>query len=231
MRGHRHSHQFLVLVLAVFLTGSPVIGNPAELVGVAKASGKAEVNGTALPGERNVYSGDRISTQQEATVTLECTSPDKLLLGPNSQVRVDKQGENTVVNLERGVVNFRSTGKTRATLEAYGVEVRTNRGSSAVAQVALLGPNKAQIAALRGSLEVATTSETVTVPEGQAAMLSVQEEDDEDKKKPKGAGAGAGLTRGQKIAITLAVIGGAATAIALPLALDEDKEEVSPAGP
>ena len=221
----RLSCQLLSVFLGILLVGVPVRPDPAALLGVAKASGPVEINGMPFPDESNVYSGDQISTGKEATLTLVASWQERAQLAPESRARVRKHGESIVIALEEGTVYFRSKGATRTVLENYGVEVRAHKKIPTIAQVTLLSPQKARVAAVRGSVAVNAPAQSVVLRPGQAALITAAL----DQRLP-GAGGGAGPSQGAVIAITIAVIAGIVTAIAVPLAL-QGEEKVSPSGP
>ncbi len=236
----------MALGLILLLADLPVLGAPvggAELIGVAKASGQVEINGLPLPGESNVYSGDRVSTGEESTLMLISDPQERIQLAPESSVRLRKQGETTVIVLEQGAVYFRSAGRTRAVIEEYGLEIRTGSGSDSIAHVALVNPQRVQVSALQGSVEVRGEGQSVVLQPGQSALVTQEEaqEDEEEKRKEKkeykpgelrGAGAEKAkrdLRRKKILAIVLVPLGVAA-AIALPIVLNE-KGPVSPSVP
>ena len=216
----------LSLTLVLVLAGLPLWSEPNALVGVARTSGPAEINGVAFRAEGSVFSGDRVSTGRSATLTLAASAEERLQLEANSRALVRKDTNANVISLEKGIVSFRSQGQTRAVIEAYGVEVRPVGNSPAIVQVALLSPAKAQVAALRGSVEVKTPGQSVILKPGQGAMLTATAQE------PTGAGSGAGMSSGAKLALTLAIIGGLAASIAVPVALANDNNlPVSPTTP
>lgn len=197
--------------VSILLTGLPLLSDPVSLVGVARATGPIEINGRRSPPEATLYSGDRVDTGQ-SILTVAASPEEKLQVEAQSRVSFRKDGDVQVVNLEKGTVTFRSAGLTRAAVEVYGIEVRVEK--AAIAQVALLSPTKAQVAALQGSVEVKAPGRSVTLKPGEAALLTASAPQD-----PQGAGSNAGLSSGAKLALTLAVIGGVAAAIAIPVAL------------
>lgn len=236
----------MALGLILLLADLPVRGAPvgaAELIGVAKASGQVEINGLPLPGESNVYSGDRVSTGEESTLMLISGPQERIQLAPESSVRLRKQGETTVIVLEQGAVYFRSAGRTRAVIEEYGLEIRTGSGSDSIAHVALVNPQRVQVSALQGSVEVRGEGQSVLLQPGQSALVTQEEtqEDEEEKRKEKkeykpgelrGAGAEKAkrdLRRKKILAIVLVPLTVAA-AITLPIVLNE-KGPVSPSVP
>ncbi len=221
---YARSIQLLSVCLVVLLVGLPVSGSGNELLGVGKATGHAEINGLPFPGESNVYSGDRISTEAEATLTLFTTRQEKIHLAPKSRARLMKDGDSTVIAVDQGTVAFRSAGATRAVIKKLGVEIRTQGEGPVIGQVELFDPSRAQVSALRGALEVRTAERSVVLEEGQSVMIAAEALPD-----PAGMGSATGLTKNQKIALWVFVPVAAVIATAVTIALrDEAKPAVSP---
>ena len=215
------------VVLSLFLLALPASGNSGELLGVGKATGHAEINGLPFPGESNLYSGDRISTEAEATLTLFTTRQEKIHLAPKSRARLMKDGDSTVIALDQGTVAFRSAGATRAVIEKLGVEIRTQGEGPVIGQVKLFDPSRAQVSALRGALEVRTAERSVVLEAGQSAMIAATAHPD-----PAGMGSAAALTQDQKRLLWVFVPVAAAIATAVTIAVrDEAKPAVSPSVP
>ena len=225
--------QSLSVFLSILFLSPSLSGEPAEMIGVAKASGQVEINGLPFPGESNVYNGDQVSTGEESMLTLISAPQERIQLAPKSGMRLSKQGETTVIALEQGAVYFRSAGRTRAVIEEFGLEIRTGSGSDSIAHVALVNPQQAQVSALRGSVEVRGEGQSVVLQAGQSALVTQEEtqEDEEEKRKKeeskpgelKGEGAEKAkrdLKRKKILAIVLVPLGVAA-AIALPIVLNE----------
>ncbi len=224
---YARSIQLLSVCLVVLLVGLPVSGSGNELLGVGKATGHAEINGLPFPGESNVYSGDRISTEAEATLTLFTTREEKIYLAPKSRARLMKDGDSTVIALDQGTVAFRSAGATRAVIEKLGVEIRTQGEGPVIGQVELFDPSRVQVSALRGALEVRTAERSVVLEEGQSVMIAAEALPD-----PAGMGSATGLTKNQKIALWVFVPVAVAITTAVIIALrDEAKPAVSPSVP
>lgn len=164
--------QGLSLFLSVLLVSLPISGGTAELIGVAKATGPAEVNGLPFPGETTLYSGDRVSTGQESHLTLFTNPQERVYIAASSSARLFKHGEATVVALEQGTVAFRASGHTYLTLNEYDVTIRSQSDAPAVAQVTLSKERGAQVQALKGAIEVAAPSQSVLLQPEQVAVIS-----------------------------------------------------------
>lgn len=164
--------QALSMFLSVLLLSLPVFGDTAELIGVARATGPAEINGMAFPSESNVYSGDRISTGQKAALMLFAAPQERIYVAPGSGARFLKDGDATVIALEQGTVAFRTAGDTRLTINDYEVAIRSQGDFPAVAQVNLLTGRGARVQALEGRVEVAGVSQFVFLRPGELALIS-----------------------------------------------------------
>ena len=89
-----------VVLLSAALVCAPVApaGTPAA---VAKMStkGTAEVNGTVTPAETSVFSGDRITTRENAAAALALSGGDQVFLPEQSAAQV-RQADARLTNHE-----------------------------------------------------------------------------------------------------------------------------------
>ncbi len=161
-----------VVVLCSLLLFSPPLSAANEWIGVARVSGRAGVNGLSLPDGTNLYSGDRVTTEGNAHLRLVSSPEEKIHLLPQSSAGLSKRGDITIVALRQGSMNFRSGGHTHAVLEKYGIEIRPAGEYSAIVQVVLSNPGQAQVAALRGSVEVRAPIQVVHLKAGDRAVIS-----------------------------------------------------------
>ena len=166
------SRQALTVFLCLLLACLPVWGGTPELVGVAKARGRARINGMLLPGESNVFNGDRVGTDQRSTLTISLGPRETIRFAPGSTARLDKDGAVTVISLKSGALRLRTVGHTRVALETYGVTIATRGGFPAVAQVALMSDGEARVWALKGTIEVAGGAQSVLLQPGQSAVIA-----------------------------------------------------------
>ena len=111
---------FFILLLCASLPPSMI---SAELIGVARTT-PAQINGMSLPGQVNVFSGDRIGTGQDSTLTLSSGPQERVRLAAMSGAQVALEEGNLVISLEKGALGFESMGRTRITLKAYDVAIQ-----------------------------------------------------------------------------------------------------------
>jgi hypothetical protein len=196
----------LAITLSVFLAVPPVWAGSKDFVGVGTASGSALINGVAFSSGSNLYSTDRVQTQEQTNFLLLVAPDERAAFSPNSSAQLRKDGNAVVVGLQQGKTVVQSSGRTRISLDQLGVEVRTAGLSPALAEVTVLSERQAQVSALRGSLEIIGASKPMLLHAGQAAMLT-----DASLADPPQTSIGGGSRTGE-IAIVLMVFGGATTA-------------------
>ncbi len=197
--------QVLSVLLGVLLFLLPVFGHPADLIGVAKATGPAEINGLIFPGETNLYSGDRVRTGPETSLTVFVSPQEKIHVAPKSRARFLRDGEATVIALEEGMVAFRTDGHTRLALEQYGVTVRGQNALLGVAQVTVLKGRGAQVRALKAPIEIAAIGQFVLLQPGELALVS-EFPTQEQPQAQESTEAGPGSVTGTVVDSTRAVV-------------------------
>ncbi|MBI2956492.1 MAG: carboxypeptidase regulatory-like domain-containing protein [Acidobacteria bacterium] len=175
-------YQPLSLLLSALLCCA-LPGQAAELVGLARASGPAQVNNLRLPQEANVYSGDLLTTGSEGRLTLFCGS-QRVRLAPHSKVELRQKDSATSVVLQTGAVAFSTHGPGRLSIEAGGLSIQGRSGSAAVGEVAL-SPRGPQLVVLDGIVEVVHGNQTIAVAPGQSALFLLAPEADAAEAAPQ----------------------------------------------
>ncbi len=197
--------QALSVLLGVLLFLLPVFGHPADLIGVAKATGPAEINGLIFPGETNLYSGDRVRTGPETSLTVFVSPQERIHVAPKSRARFLRDGEATVIALEEGMVAFRTGGHTRLALEQYGVTVRGQNALPGVAQVTLMNGRGVQVRALGAPIEIEGVGQSVLLQPGELALVS-EAPTQEQPQAQESTEAGPGSVTGTVVDGTRAVV-------------------------
>ena len=107
-----------------------------ELIAVAKVSGTADRNGEPLVNGSIIASGDSLRTYGNSALLLASTPEERLWLGPNTNVKLSKDGATVSVAMARGTVTFRSRGHVQITVENHDdVALRSSSGNPVLAQV------------------------------------------------------------------------------------------------
>ena len=81
----------MVLFIVLLFASLPPSARSADLIGVAKSSGPAQINGLSLPGQVNVFSGDRVGTGEGSTLTLSAGPRERVRLAPESRAQLRRK--------------------------------------------------------------------------------------------------------------------------------------------
>ncbi len=194
----------LVWLISLLLVTSPALpAEPAAAVGKLTSRGTTEVNGTAMPSEATVFSGDRIATRKDSTVALAFGGGNQVFFPEMTEARVERAGTQTKVRLERGALAVISRSGKIPVVEANGVRIEAGGSAPAVFEVALQGA-ALKVLTRSGTAVVTAANRTVEVPEGK--MLDAVATPPQNP--PLGAGMGAGLSTIQVVALATAVAAG-----------------------
>jgi Carboxypeptidase regulatory-like domain len=234
---------FLALVCSLLVVFQPVLGaqdavataaalpflsvapaEPAsELIAVAKLSGAADRNGEPLVNGSIIASGDSLRTHGNSALLLASTPEERLWLGPNTDVKLSKDGATVSVAMARGTVTFRSRGHVQITVENHdGVALRSSAGNPALAQVTLVGSQQAQVRVQEGSVELVKGGRTMLLqPERETRLsaLATKHIDDPTAKNSSdqeqaGTTAATGVVSGTVVDAQLFVVAGANVSLA-----------------
>lgn len=193
----------LALAVAVLMVGLPGVSVEAENVSLGRVvpRGAAELNQTRLVAEATVYAGDTVRTPAEGLALVLLPQGSQLHVGPASAVELAAAPAGVVAGLARGTVLARSQPAQKVSVWAANLLV-SPQSPEALYQVALTEAG-AVVAVERGTVSVAGTNRTVTVPAGQAMRFDTAE----GPQASAGAGAGVGMSTmtALSVAITLGV--------------------------
>lgn len=162
----------MVLLIVFLVTSLPPSVRSAELIGVARTTGPAQINGMSLPGQVNVFSGDRIGTGQDSTLTLSSGPQERVRLAAMSGALVALEEGNLVISLEKGALGFESMGRTRITLKAYDVAIQGQGDFPVVAEVSFLPSGKARVNVLKGLVRVSGAGQLLSLKSGEVGLIA-----------------------------------------------------------
>jgi len=191
-------------------------------LGKVSIQGTAEVNGRPMPAGATVFSGDRIATRNQASASVALAGGHHVVLPELSAAQLDRTGQQVRVALERGALAVVSRASESVVVHANGLRVQPAGKRGGIYQVAV-EKNAVVVFSRQGDAEVHASDRSYLVPAGKVLRFELAE----NPQGPAGAGASHALSPGVKAAIVLAVLGGIAAAIAIPLALLGD-EAASP---
>ena len=212
--------------LAVCVGVGPVMGSPTTAsLGMVLTADRAHVGDASASVGTTVYSGDRLSTEQQGSVQVRAGAARLLLLSASSAMVNDNDGTPSA-KLLTGTATF-STGNAHAfTLYASTAAIRAQSDGPTIGQVTFLSAKELLVVSKRGPLTVTVDGETQTIEAGKAYHVYL-DPDMAAAQGPSGAGGGhgkgplaAGRSRFLIVVVTVA-------AIATYFALDEAFESAS----
>ena len=170
----------LALICSLLIGFQPAFadrGEPSdapESIAVAKLTGSADRNGQPLLNGSIISSGDSLSTHGDSALLLTSSPQERMWLGPNTRVKLTKDGVNVAVALERGTLGFKTRGHIQVTLENHeGLALRGRNDSPALAQLSLVNNQEAQVRLQEGSLELVQGDRSVLLqPERPGSILA-----------------------------------------------------------
>jgi Carboxypeptidase regulatory-like domain len=181
-----------------FLSGASAEPAP-ELIAVAKLSGTADRNGEPLANGSVIASGDSLRTHGNSALLLASTPEERLWLGPNTDVKLSKDGAIVNVAIAHGTVTFRSRGHVQITVEDHeGAVLRSSSSGPVLAQVSLVGSEQAHVRVTEGSLELVEGGRTMLLQPERTGRLASDE--------GQAAGAATGAVNGTVVDAGLFVV-------------------------
>lgn len=162
----------LSLSLCFLLTSLPALGGNAGLIGIGRASGPAEINGSAYSDGSNLYAGDHIHTGSQSRFLLLIAPQEKSVLAPDSIVRLSKEGENVVLSLTEGKVTMQTAGRTQIVLADHDLQVHPVPNSSCQIEVEILNDREASVFALQGPVRIVGGNASVVLNSGETALVT-----------------------------------------------------------
>jgi len=133
--------------------------------GVVIQASHGQLGGVNVSSGASVFSGDLLQTDEEGQIQIQA-GRTKLVLQPNSTLRLFRAGGHAVVELDRGSMNYSMPG-TGEELVIFGLDVRLvpTRGTATAGQVTVVSRCEVRATSQTGTLEVTSGKETKTVEE------------------------------------------------------------------
>lgn len=197
----------LALVLSLLLVTLPVLpAEPSAALGKMTTRGAAEVNGTSLPNDATVFSGDRLATQKDSAVALSLGAGNQVFFPELTRARLERSGNETKVSLEHGALAVVSRAGIVPVVETSGVRIQTAGTAPAIFEVAMTGTTL-KVLARTGMTRVIAADRTIEVPEGKMLEARVS------PAPPQAPTAGTGMTSGLSTIQIVAIAAGLAAGV------------------
>jgi hypothetical protein len=198
----------LAVVLSLLLVALPVLpAEPSAALGKLTARGAAEVNGTVLPNEATVFSGDRLATPKDSDAALSLGAGNQVFFPELTRARIERSGNQTKVSLESGALAVVSRSGIVPVVETGGVRIETTGNAPAIFEVAINGTSL-KVLARTGAAKVLAANRTIEVPEGKMLKATLTPAPRSPDNPPAGTGMTSGLSTIQVVAIAVGVASG-----------------------
>ncbi|MGA8102463.1 MAG: hypothetical protein WB869_09935 [Candidatus Acidiferrales bacterium] len=182
-------HATLVAVICVLFCILPAWGDPSKPLGsVILSQGGAVDNVNASVGA-SVFSGDSISTTQNASgrLRLRLGTAQVYLLADTNATLTDIPG-GVGASLTNGTAGFSTSASELVEIRTSNGIIRSKGPEGSYGQVMIAGPHELIVTSFHGQLEVDVDGDLKTVNDGQSYRVVV--DDDPNAQEPEGTGTG-----------------------------------------
>jgi len=208
--------KFLVVAcgLAAWSLQLAASGRGATVLGKISVKGVATINGVDAVGGATVFSDDRVATRKGATASVSMGSGDELVLGELTSVEVLDAGNEIMVPLDSGQLEYLSGPELPIVVRAGGTQI-VPQGRGGVYAVALQG-DTLRVTARKGFAKLKSANGDVEIAEGKTLVATIEALPPGGQNPPNGSEAkSSGGHIVNYVIIAAGVAGGAGLALAL----------------
>ncbi|MDA2912763.1 hypothetical protein MYX77_02170 [Acidobacteriia bacterium AH_259_A11_L15] len=144
-----------------------------DIVGNLVIASRTTIDGVPAINGTTVISGSTLSTAEEGFSHLTTLAGDRINLGPETKVKVDREKGTFRLNLLNGRVAVRGL---TAEVRWRGIRLSCSSQEAAVWEVAIVEENKVEIAVVRGEVSAKGKNQTVIIPAGQRVLVNLESE-------------------------------------------------------
>jgi ferric-dicitrate binding protein FerR (iron transport regulator) len=153
------------VLLLVYATAVPA--TTGVVVGQVNPHGTVLLNGTVMPSQTTIFSGDKVVSQENASAAFTFAGGDQILLGSGSTAVAAHSTNRVIVQLEGGALAVVSKSDQPLMIAAGGAHIGPKGTAPAIYEVSLHG-SSLLVTARSGNATVETANKTVEVKEGSA---------------------------------------------------------------
>jgi hypothetical protein len=181
----------LALLVSFSLLATPVWAAPASSLGTVVYAERAHVGAAQASVGTTVFSGDRLSTDQNGGLQVRAGAA-RLLLSSYSSATFSQEDANPAATLAFGSATFSTANSNAFALHVATAVIRPKTNQPTIGQVTVLNPKELVVKSTRGSLTIAVEDDVREIPEG-AAYRVVLDPNPADPQGPQGAGGSKGM--------------------------------------
>ena len=204
----------LVALLMAGLIHLPVAAASGKPLGMVVTAANARLDNAKAAIGADVYSGDRLNTDQDGSLRLR-VGPSQVYLLSSSSAALEPLGGKVRAKVERGTLGFSTTSPDQFEIGTPLGVIRGASGQRVFGQVAVLNASSMRVSAFEGTLLVeARNGDVKTIEQGQTYEATlVANSEPGAAQGPSGVG-GSGINW-RRVVVVGIFVGGAATAAAI----------------
>ncbi len=155
----------VILFLGLGLTARLASAQQPTPVGVITAETGATVGNANVTEGATVFSGDLLKTGDQGRLNVQCGTI-QFAMGENSSIRLFRNGNRTIVEIERGTLAYSFKGGAEdLALFALDIRIVPKTNVSAAGQVSIISRCDVHVTAIHSTIEVTSGRETRTIEE------------------------------------------------------------------
>lgn len=143
-----------------------------RVLGVVAQTDHGKLDSSEAALGANVYSCDRLETEQGGVLRVKVSSNQLYLSGANSLAQLEDEGSAIQALAEAGTVGFSISGSGDFSVRTPAGIIRGISGRAVSGQVTYTGPNQIVISSMQGDLTLDTGGEFRTIPDGKSASVT-----------------------------------------------------------
>ncbi|HXY23340.1 MAG TPA: hypothetical protein VEI73_01730 [Candidatus Acidoferrum sp.] len=161
----RLKRMFFPFLLILALTVPSVKAQQATPTGVVTVANRATVGNQGVSVGSTVFSGDLLKTEDEGRLNVQAATV-QIALGPNTSVRLFRNLNRVIVEVERGSIAYTAKG-TNEDLTIFALDIRIVPKTSVPAsgQVTIVSRCDVNVSAIHSTIDVTSGRESRTIEE------------------------------------------------------------------
>lgn len=177
----------LALLVSFSLVTMPVCAAPSSSLGTVVYADRAHVGAAPASVGTTVFSGDRLSTDQDGSMQVRAGAA-RLLLSSYSSATFSQEDASPVATLAFGSATFSTANLNAFALHVATAVIRPKTSKPTIGQVTVVSPKELIVKSTRGSLTIAVEDDVREIPEGGAYRVVLDPDPAAGPQGPRGAG-------------------------------------------
>jgi hypothetical protein len=173
------------ILLSLALLVSPLWAASSAMFGTVVFANRAYVGAAAASVGATVFSGDRLSTDQQGSVQVRAGAA-RLLLTNGSIATLAQDDASPATTLSAGTATFSTANAKALALHVASAVIRPSTDQPTIGKVTVLSAKELAVESIRGRLAIAVEDDVREIPEGAAYRVVL--DPTPEPQGPRGAG-------------------------------------------